>query len=238
MVALGEANNLVFFSSGAPEDVDSLAVTGLEGSLLGIDVRPADGRLDGLTSTGGLYAIDLATGVATLVSTLSQPFESRARSGFDFNPVPGALRITGANGQNFRVNPDTAEVTLDGTREFAAGDSNEGLPPSIAASAYTNNVDGAERTQLFNLDARLNALVLQDPPNDGGLRTRGELGFDLGHLGGFDIVTDEDGTDTAYVLADATLYLVDLESGAATPLGAVPDATYQGLAVTTPYVRL
>jgi hypothetical protein len=233
MVALGEVNNLVFFNSADPEDAETLVVSGIEGSLLGIDVRPADGRLYGLTATGGLYTIDTTTGVATRVGTLSEPFTSRARSGFDFNPVPDALRITGANGQNFRVDPDTGAVVVDGELAFAAGDTNEGLTPSVTASAYTNNVDGAETTQLFNLDSRLNALLVQDPPNDGALRTVGPLGINLAAVAGFDIVTPAPGINVAYVVSGAQLYTVDLATGGATLRGTIGNGSgsFQGLAV-------
>lgn len=231
MIGLTDDNTLVRFDSGTPGEGEAVAVSGVDGTLLGIDVRPATGELYGLASSNRLYTIDLEAGEATLVSRLSEPFEAGGRSGLDFNPAADRLRITGANGQNFRVNVDTGEVILDGELAYVAGDPNEGTRPDITASAYTNNVDGTEATQLFNLDAGLDALVLQDPPNDGGLQTRGELGFDLGELAGFDIVTGEDGANTAYALADATLYLVDLESGASTPLGRLMEGTYQGLTI-------
>jgi outer membrane protein assembly factor BamB len=233
MVALTADNTLVFFNSGAPQDTDTLPVSGIEGALLGIDFRPADGRLYGLSSTNRLYSIDTETGEATEKSRLSEGFEGGAMSGFDFNPVPDRLRLTASNNQNFRVNVDTGEVIVDGTLAYVDGDDNAGAEPSITASAYTNAFDGAEETELYNIDAELDILVLQDPPNDGGLQTVGPLGVDFAAEGGFDIVT-VNGDNLAYAVSESALFAVDLTTGAATPLGMVSGGPYRGLAVVLP----
>lgn len=156
--------------------------------------------------------------VATLVSTLSQPFEGGTISGFDFNPVPDRLRLVGDNDQNFRINVDTGEVTVDGMLAFADGDKNSGVNPNITASAYINSFAGATTTQLFNIDTLLNTLVLQNPPNNGTLVTIGELGVDFDTLGGFDILSSPDGTNAAFAVSDSILYAINLETGAATKL--------------------
>ena len=172
--------------------------------------------------------------VAQLVSTLSVPFEAGAISGFDFNPVPDRLRLTGVNGQNFRINVETGDVIVDGTLAFVPTDVNAGLNPNVTASAYTNAIAGTTTTQLFNIDAALDRLLLQAPPNDGGLQTIGELGFDFDNLGGFDIFSPAVGDNTAYLVSDAMLYTVDLTTGAATSLGMIgddADAIFQGLTV-------
>jgi hypothetical protein len=99
-----------------------------------------------------------------------------------------------------------------------------GRRPRITAAAYTNSVAGAATTRLLEIDAELDALVVQEPANDGVLRTIGPLGIDFGPLGGFDIVT-EGGKDRAYAASGATLYDVDLESGRARPLGTIGDGS-------------
>src|SRR6266545_3156438 len=45
------------------------------GTLVGIDVRPADGRLYGLTSDGWIVTIDPKSGQTTQESKLSEPFK-------------------------------------------------------------------------------------------------------------------------------------------------------------------
>lgn len=234
LVALTDGNILTFFNSSTPSETDTLFVEGVEGTLLGFDFRPANGLLYALSSTNTLYTVDIGSGVASEVSTLSEAFTGRARSGVDFNPVADRLRITGSNGQNFRVNVDTGEVTLDGELAFVDGDTNAELAQNVTASAYTNSTATTpETTALYNLDASLNALLLQNPPNDGGLTTVGALGADVSAVAGFDIFSGDDGSNVAYATSGGKLYTVDLESGAATLRGTIDDGEgdYQGLAV-------
>src|SRR5207237_7081134 len=79
LVALNAAGNaLLRFDSSTPGTVVATPVTGLGGgeSLQGIDFRPATGQLFGLGVTGTaarLLTINVGTGAATVVGTLSQP---------------------------------------------------------------------------------------------------------------------------------------------------------------------
>jgi hypothetical protein len=223
MLGLAEANLLLRFTAERPGEVAPLRVTGVGGTLLGIDVRPLDQTLYGVTTTQDLYAIDLESGVARLVSTLTQGFEGSSRSGFDFNPQADRLRLIAASGQNLRVHVALGAVALDGPLAYGAGDRNAGRRPRITAAAYTSNVPQAKATQLFDIDSELDILALQDPPNDGGLRTVGPLGIDFGPSGGFDIVTGPGGAETAYAVSGAILYTIDLTRGTAKVLGTVGD---------------
>ena len=80
---------------------------------------------------------------------------------------------------------------------------------------------GAATTKLFNIDAARDVLAVQDPPNDGVQRTIGPLGVDFGPLAGFAIVTNSSGEDRAYAVSGSMLYVINLTSGAASPLGAI-----------------
>ena len=221
LVALTDDNTLVSFDSNNPEASNSIDVSGLEGVLLGIDTRPADGLIYGITTANNIYTIDANSGEATYISTLDTPFEGGTISGFDFNPVADRLRLVGDNDQDFRINVDTGEVTVDGTLAFAEDDLNSGVNPKVTAAAYTNSFDGTISTQLYDIDTLLNDLVLQNPPNDGTLVTVGDLGIDFGTLGGFDIVSAVEGDNTAFAVSNTTLYSIDLDTGAAESLGEV-----------------
>lgn len=70
LVALSGGNRLTFIRSADAFVQGSLTVTGVNGNLIGIDVRPANRLLYGLTDTSILYTINLQTGVATVASTL------------------------------------------------------------------------------------------------------------------------------------------------------------------------
>ncbi len=221
LIALTDHNSLVSFDSNNPGASQFTDITGVEGTLLGIDTRPADGSIYGISTANNIYTIDADSGVASYVSTLDTPFEGGTISGFDFNPVADRLRLLGDNDQDFRINVDTGEVTVDGTLAFASGDSSEGVNPNVTAAAYTNSFDGTISTQLYDIDTLLNDLALQDPANDGTLATVGDLGIDFGTLGGLEIVSAVEGDNTAFAVSNTTLYSLDLDSGAAHSLGEV-----------------
>jgi hypothetical protein len=221
LVALTEPATLVVFAADHPDAATRVAVRGVDGDLVGIDVRPANRRLYGLSTTNELYTIDPKTGDAKLVCSLTVPFEGGARSGIDFNPQADRLRLISSDGQNLRVNVDIGATAVDGSIVYASGDANAGKRPAIAASAYTNSLPNAATTKLFDVDAGQDVLALQDPPNDGALTTVGRLGVDFGPLAGFEIVTDGSGNDRAFAASGATLYAVDLTTGTATTLGTI-----------------
>ncbi len=230
--ALSDSNELISFTSTTLATPTVIPITGINGTLLGIDVRPANGLIYGISTSDVIYTIDPTTGVATAVATLSEPFLADDISGFDFNPVADRLRLVGDNDQNFRINVDTGEVIVDGTLAYATGDTNQGVNPTITASAYTNAFDGTPSTQLYNIDADQDVLVLQDPPNNGTLVTVGSLGIDFDTLGAFDILSTPNGSNLVFAISNSTLYQIDLTTGAATSLGQIGDGTLtiQGVA--------
>ena len=227
LYGLTTGNALVRFAPEAPDTIlSSLPITGLLGAdtLIGIDVRPSDGKLYAVGNDAGvghLYTIDPLTGAATLVATLAaDPADATSpyvalngtEFGFDFNPVPDRLRVVSDLGQNLRINPDTGLVTTD--------DALNGGSTGIVASAYANNFAGATTTTLYGIDAATDQLYLQNPPNNGTLTPVGPLGLDVDAVLGFDIVP---GTGNAYaslvVGGISGLYSIDLFNGAATLVG-------------------
>jgi len=221
LVALTESGALLVFPADRPETATRVSVRGITGALVGIDLRPADQRIYGLTTTNEIYTIDAKSGEAVLISSLTVPFDGDNRSGIDFNPQADRLRLVSTQGQNLRVNVEIGATAVDRSVAYAAGDPNAGRRPGITASAYTHSRPGAATTKLFNIDAAHDVLAVQDPPNDGVQVTVGPLGVDFGPLAGFEIVTEPSGQDRAYAASGSTLYAIDLGSGAATPLGTI-----------------
>ena len=222
LAALLDDGTLVVFRSN--EDASRpLVPTGVSAKLVGIDRRPADGRLYGVTGSD-VYMLDPATGAATLVSTLTVPFDGDVRSGVDFTPQLDRLRLVSADGRNLRVNVTLGATAVDAPLAYAAGDPNAGTRPRITASAYANNRPGVATTTLFEIDSGLDVLVIQDPANDGILKTVGPLATDVPDLAGFDIQTDANGHDTAWAAWATTLYTINLASGRATAAGTIPGA--------------
>lgn len=223
-------NGLLRFDSAAPGAVSAVAISGLAvgENVLGIDVRPLTNELYGLGSLNNVYKIDPLSGAATLVKDpLGTPFALSGESfGFDFNPVPDRIRVTSDARQNLRLNPDTgALAATDGTLTFAVGDLNEGATPFVVGSAYTNSVSPPPlTTTLYNIDAGLDALLIQTPPNDGVLVTVGALGVDTSDLVGFDISGVSGVAFAALAIErsnESALYSIDLASGAASLIGTI-----------------
>ncbi len=222
LIGLNDDNSLVFFNRKLSKISSTVKIAGVDGTVLGIDFRPADGLLYGVTDKNGIYTIDTTTGAATLVSNLSTSFSGGVTSGFDFNPVPDRLRLVGSNDQNLRINVETGAVITDGTLAYASGDPNFGANPNITAAAYTNSFAGTTTTALYGIDFALDTLVQQNPPNIGTLNTIGSLGVDFGETGGFDILTTKKGgsiVNNAFAASGSNIYSINLGTGAATTLG-------------------
>lgn len=200
--------------------VREVAVSGLDGALLGIDVRSSDGLLYGVVADGTIVTIDPETGAASEVSRLDTMLPEGVAAIVDFNPAADRLRLMGSDGTSLRVNVDTGEVVVDGSHAFAAGDAFAEATPRIVTGAYTNAIGRPSSTMLFNIDEGAGALVLQDPPNDGVLNTVGGLGLDATGFA-MDIHTPQEGENVAYLMADARLATVDLGTGEATAIGRV-----------------
>ena len=192
----------------------SVKVTGISGALVGIDVRPADGLLYGLVDDGTVVTI-AADGKATMKSKLESMISKGVAVTVDFNPVADRLRVMGADGMNLRANVDDGKVTKDGDHKYADADMHKGEKPNIVAGAYTNSVKGTKETALFNIDATIGGLIKQAPPNDGVLAAVGKLGIKPEGVA-FDIWSDGNGKNEAWLMAGDTLYSVDLATGKAT----------------------
>jgi hypothetical protein len=226
--ALTDSGRIIGFKPLTPATLDTnVAVTGLVAGerLLGIDIRPKDGLMYGISSNGRIYTIDPVSGVASARTTLAAdvadatlPFSAIAGASFavDFNPVADRLRVIGDTGQSLRINVDTGATTTDGAVN------RPGALPAVSAGAYTNSFAGTAATMLLVLDTDSDNLALQNPPNDGTLVNIGALGVDLTGEAGIDIAGGANGLALASLrtagVGPTRLYRVDLATGAALPV--------------------
>jgi hypothetical protein len=226
-VVLTADNRLHAFDPAAPNTiVSTVAIGGLNASenVVGIDVRPANGRLYALTTAGRLLIVDPATGATSGAVTLvadpadtTSPYAGLAAGvphTVDFNPVADRLRVIASTGANLRINVDTGATTTDGTINRAIG------TPTVVGGAYTNSFAGTTATALYDLEANADVLALQSPPNDGTLVNVGAgLGIDLAGPSPMDIAGGENGLVLAALRAGTTgpssLYTVSLTTGVA-----------------------
>lgn len=189
----------------------------VEGRLLGIDWRPGTEQLIGVTDGFQVVAIDWTNGEVSVIADMNAPLDyaEGATVIVDVNPAADALRFMSGT-TNHRVNLGTGEVTLDGELAYAADGEQAGETPMIDGTAYTNSVGRPESTAMYNIDTGLDALVRQNPPNDGTNMVVGMLGADVSAPIGFDIYASAEGENAAWLIAGGSLHSVDLESGAVT----------------------
>ena len=220
LVGLTADNKLVKIDTATMAASAPMAISSSD-KIVGIDVRPADGKLYGLSATGQLVVIDHMTGKATAGSTLSEKVALGPRPIVDFNPAADRLRVIGADGVSLRINVENGATTIDKPLNYDATDAAKDKKPAVAAGAYTNSTKGAKSTELFHVDSGTGALVLQNPPNDGVLKTRGAVGAPSLADAVMDIDNEAEGKNTAYLIAGGTLYTIDLATGKATQVGAI-----------------
>jgi hypothetical protein len=225
VVGLVGEKTLIMFDTASPAVTKTMDVTGVD-SLVGIDFRPSNKTVIGVTPDSTIVTIDLETGAATAVAKMNTPLAIDDKPVVvDFNPMADRLRfMTGTT--NHRVHPDTGEVTVDGKLAFEETDMHKGEAPNIVAAAYINSHGKPEKTGMYNIDATIGALIKQTKPNDGTLAAIGKLGIDgAAPTFAFDVQTTADGTNTAWLANGTKLYTVNLETGAATAAGEVTGAT-------------
>lgn len=238
MPSLGDADNAMTVALSTP--VRSIAWRPVTGTLVGyadgmiVTINPMTGET---TDAGASFMDDAMIAADAVVA-------------FDFNNKIDAVRAVSSTGDNLVYFPsDFGDDKANSVRRFtnlfyAEGDLSDGAEPLIFANAYTNAISGAKAGGTFQyaLDARANALVSL-ANNAGTLETVGLVTIDgkpvdILPVGGFDIVSSEEGTDAAYAVLQidgqktAGLYAIDLTTGAATLLSDLGTADIASFAVS------
>lgn len=218
IIGLVDGKTLVMIDPASKKVTSTVAIKGTA-PLLGIDVRPADGMLYGVSMDGNIVVIDPKSGQAAMKSKLSDTVKAGVTVTVDFNPVADRLRVMGSDGTSHRINVDDGKVTVDGSHKFKEGDANAGKSPKVIAGAYSNSFKGTTATALYNIDATTGVLVTQAPPNDGVLNTIGALGVQMNGAVAFNIVSNSADKNDAWLVTGGNLYSVDLKTGKATMAG-------------------
>lgn len=220
LIGLTADNQLVRIDSETRRAAAPMRVTGAEGRLVGIDQRPANGMLYGVTDSGQIVTLDPASGRATRVSRIAEPFESSGRTVVDFNPMADRLRVMGASGTSLRINVENGQTLRDGSLKYATAELN-GTTPRITAAAYTNSMSGTTATTLLTLDSALGQLNVQNPPNEGVQVPRARLSMSVPPAASLDILSTGPDANQGFVMAGGALHMLDLASGTLTTAGPV-----------------
>lgn len=240
-----DSNDLFYFESDAPEDVDRETLSGLdEGeNLLGLDVRPATGGLYVLGDHGNVYVVNTLSNTALKVASLPIELDAADRNvkfGVNFNPVADRMRIVTNDDENFNVDPATGAVTVEGKLQY---DNQDHESPSVVAAAYTLPPAG-HPTTLYAVDQNRDGLYKVLPPASGVLSDREALdidpsqvtGLDIGHDAGGFLVTTTNGTSQLFQL-DVVTGDVEEQDGLDTEDGEIGSAGLNGVATLNVAVR-
>jgi hypothetical protein len=220
VVALQEGRWLHIIDTDAKKVSKTVAVAG-KATLVGIDVRPADGKLYGVTTEGIIVTIDATTGKWEKKSTISEKLPQGVTFSVDFNPVADRLRVLTSTGMSLRINVEDGKAIVDGQLKYAEADANKGKSPKVIAGAYSNSFAGTKETALYDIDVANATYLRQAPPNDGILNTLGKITVKSNGPIAFDIASDGKGGNTGWLLADGVLHSLDIATGATTSVGKV-----------------
>ena len=236
LVGLTSANQLTHIDTANIAGATTTAITGLAPGdrLVGIDQRPGDGMLYGISLSNKVYTVNEMTGAATQVAMLSAPvIQSNLGYGIDFNPVAdfngaASLRLVSSAGSNFAVNASTGAVTTATS-----------IAPGYTAVAYTNSMPmpmaAPPSTALYYINTSTDMLMMAPGAfNAPTISAVGALGVDALKANGFEIANGmgyaalnlDDGTSLA-----TGLYSIDLATGSAMLLGTY-NGTLSGLSVS------
>lgn len=238
LVGLNSQNQLSRIDTANIAGATNMDITGLGAGdrLVGIDTRPKDGKIYGVSLSNQLYTVNEMTGAATWVAALSAPvIQSNLGYGIDFNPVAdfgtgASLRLVSSAGDNFAINAATG-VVGNAANKIAAG---------FTGVAYTNAMlmpaSAPASTALYYIDATNDTLAMAPSAfNTPTITTVGALGVDVLKANGFEILGNGQAYAALNVDAGTSLatgiYSVNLGTGAATLIGTY-NGTLSGLTVS------
>ncbi|MFM9942324.1 MAG: DUF4394 domain-containing protein [Hyphomicrobiaceae bacterium] len=220
LAGLQDGNTIVWIDTEQKKVTGSVPLAG-NATLVGIDVRPKDGMLYGVTPSGAIVIVDAKTGKWEAKSQLSEALPAGAAVTIDFNPVADRMRILTSTGLSLRVNVDDGKAVVDGALKYAETDAAKGKTPNVTAGSYTNSFAGTKETALYDIDVATGMFLKQAPPNDGILTTVGPLGIKIEGPIAFDIWSDGKGMNVGWLLASGNLYSIDIATGAAKAVGPI-----------------
>ncbi len=237
LVGLTSANQLAMIDTANIAASTTTAITGLAAGdrLVGIDLRPSNGKIYGISLSNNIYTVSESTGAVSFVAALNAAVINPSLGyGIDFNPVNVfsgnvALRLVSSAGNNYAVN-------LNGT----VGNMASNIGSGFTAVGYSNSVvmpaAAPASTALYYINSSTDMLMMAPSAfNAPTINAVGALGVDVLKANGFELT----GNNMAYAalnLDDGTslatgIYSISLSTGAATLLGTY-NGTLSGLTVS------
>jgi len=238
LIGLNSQNQLARIDTSNIDAAVNIDITGLNAGdrFVGIDTRPSNGLIYGVTLSNRIYTVNELTGAASFVAALSSNVvQGNLGYGIDFNPVADAgtgasLRLISSAGGNFAVNATTG-VVGNAANTIAAG---------YTAVAYSNSVvnqaAAPASTALYYIDSNNDTLSSASSLfNTPTITTIGALGIDVLRANGFELLANGQAFAALNVDAGSSLttglYGISLANGQASLLGTY-NGTLSGLTVS------
>lgn len=237
LVGLTSSNEIARIDTTNIAASPRVAITGLAAGdrFVGIDLRPGNNLIYGVTLSNQLYTVNEFTGAATFVAALSTAIVNPALGyGIDFNPMADfsgatSLRFVSSAGGNFAINANTGAVTTATS-----------IAPGFSAVSYSNSTPlptaAPANTQLYYIDSTNDTLSFATGGfNNPTITLIGSLGVDALRANGFELLANGEGYAALNVDAGTSLttgiYGISTATGAATFLGTF-NGTLSGLTVS------
>lgn len=234
LVGINSSNQIGIFDSDNVENAIFNNITGdaFGQNFIGIDLRPSNNLVYGLTRSNNIFTIDAFTGNSSFVTALNTPIITMDKSyGIDFNPVAdrgtgASLRLVSSTGDNYAINANTGAVTVATS-----------IPAGFSGVAYSNSNPSTPaitpaNTALFYINSSNDTLsVATSGFNNPIINPIGALGIDVLSANGFEIFAN--GIGFAAVNMDdgalkSNLISINTTTGAASLLGTF-NGTINGL---------
>lgn len=228
LTALNSSNQIGVFDSSATIINTTLfnTITGTAAgeTFVGIDLRPSNNLVYGISSANRIYTINPNTGVSLFVANLSQSIIDATNKsyGFDINPIVdrtanASLRLVSSTGDNYGINATTGAVTV--ATSIAAGFTGVAYRNSDASTPAVAPVS----TELYYINSITDTLAsAQTNFNNPVITTDGPLGVNILNATGFEI-TRSSNAYGAFLTNSNSLnsdfYTVDLDAGTALRVG-------------------
>jgi hypothetical protein len=236
LVGLTSSNQVARIDTANVAAATSTAISGLDAGdrFVGIDLRPGNNTIYGVTLSNKLYTLNELTGVATFVAGLSSSIVNPSLGyGIDFNPAAdfngaASLRFVSSAGDNYAINANTGAVTV--ATSIAAGFSGVGY-----TNSKPNPTSAPAAPSLYYINSNSDSLAVATSAfNNPTINTVGSLGVDVLRANGFEVLAD--GSAYAGLNVDGSsltsgIYRINLATGAATSVGTF-NGTLSGLTVS------
>lgn len=236
LVGLTSANQITRFDAATPGMASTVAISGLAPGdrFVGIDLRPSNNTIYGITLSNQIYTINEFTGATSFVAALSVPLISGNLGwGLDFNPAAdfagaASLRVVSSAGANLAVNVGNGVV----------GNTASNIGAGFTGVGYTNSstAGAPASTGLYYLNSDTNTLAFAATAfNAPTISTVGSLGLNFVSANGFEVLNNGMAYAALNVEGGSSLttglYGINLATGAATLVGTY-NGTLSGLTVS------